>query len=259
MASFLFKDPKEGYVYEKEDKDINNLHMFYEDYMANKKDLNKLLNLLVIESLTQGGIKDYNTIKKNIINIYGFQNIILLKNLEKLGWLEDKKIIIGKSLHRKIVEDLDLLNWNPKIVDNCTFVYNGLCPISLRLFENALEGNWNQKKVNNILKQIPGSLEIPFSEEEIKKPKDTINTIFFVMIGGITYAEIEGIRFLNRKLSQMYENKTSPKIQIIIITTSIINNKKIFNDLGKTCQKDYTMKLFREQYEKEEKDKKNKK
>ena len=80
------------------------------------------------------------------------------------------------------------------------------------------------------------------------------------MIGGITYTEIEGIRYLNRKLSEMYEKKQrSTKTQIIIVTTSIINSKRIFKYLGKNFQNDYTLKEFFEQSKKMEEEKKNKK
>ena len=46
--------------------------------------------------------------------------------------------------------------------------------------------------------------------------------IFLVFIGGITYAEIEGIRFMNQ---------INKDFKFIIITTSIVNPKKIFDSL----------------------------
>ena len=48
-----------------------NLDVYYSDYMSDKKDLNKLLNLMCIESLTQNGIKYYYNLKRDILNIYG--------------------------------------------------------------------------------------------------------------------------------------------------------------------------------------------
>ena len=70
-----------------------NLHLYYEDYICDKRDLHKILKLMVIESLTQGGIQDYNTIKRDILNIYGYQNIFLFRDLEHLGWLKEKTYI----------------------------------------------------------------------------------------------------------------------------------------------------------------------
>ena len=43
-----------------------------------------------------------------------------------------------------------------------------------------------------------------------------------VFIGGITYGELAAIRYLNQKM----EDK-----KFIVLTTSMINNKKIFNSL----------------------------
>ena len=67
-----------------------NLHLYYDDYICDKGDLLKILKLMIIESLTQGGIQDYNTIKRDILNIYGYQNIFLFRDLEHLGWLKGK-------------------------------------------------------------------------------------------------------------------------------------------------------------------------
>ena len=61
-----------------------NLYLYYEDYICDKRDLHQLLKLMVIESLTKGGIQEYNSLKRNILNIYGFQNIFLFRDLENL-------------------------------------------------------------------------------------------------------------------------------------------------------------------------------
>lgn len=55
-----------------------------------KKDLYGLIRLMVLESLTQNGIKDYYKLKREILNIYGYQNIFLLRDLETLGWFKEK-------------------------------------------------------------------------------------------------------------------------------------------------------------------------
>lgn len=49
-----------------------------------KKRFFKLINLFILESLTQGYIRDFATFKRDILNIYGYQNILLLRDLEKL-------------------------------------------------------------------------------------------------------------------------------------------------------------------------------
>ena len=228
-----------------------NLYLFYDDYICDKRDLNKILKLMVIESLTQGGIQNYNTIKRDILNIYGYQNIFLFRNLENLGWLKEKtyiKNLIDVS-YLQVKDKLELLrkNYNGKVED-CSYVMGGFCPISLRLIEKGVQGEWN--KIQDIIKKMPGEVSFPLDESEIAKPTKQVNTIFLVFIGGVTYTEIEGVRFLNRKFKEAYDKSTSKKPtrkQLIIITTGILNTRKIFSNLGKEFKTFYTMKQFYDQ------------
>ena len=229
-----------------------NLHLYYEDYISDKRDLNKILKLMVIESLTQDGIKNYNDIKRDILNIYGYQNIFIFRDLEHLGWLKEKTYIknIMEMNYEQLCEKLQLvnMNYNEKKVEDCSFVMSGFCPISLKLIEKAVEGKWT--KIQDIIKKMPGETTFPFDETEIAKPNKEVNTIFLVFIGGVTYTEIGGIRFLNRKFKEAYEKSTSKKptrTQLIIITTGILSTKKIFNNLGKEFKNVYSMKQFYDQ------------
>ena len=229
-----------------------NLHLYYEDYISDKRDLNKILKLMVIESLTQDGIKNYNDIKRDILNIYGYQNIFLFRDLERLGWLKEKTYIknIMEMNYEQLCEKLQLvnMNYNEKKVEDCSFVMSGFCPISLKLIEKAVEGKWT--KIQDIIKKLPGETTFPFDETEIAKPNKEVNTIFLVFIGGVTYTEIGGVRFLNRKFKEAYEKSASKKptrTQLIIITTGILSTKKIFNNLGKEFKNVYSMKQFYDQ------------
>ena len=229
-----------------------NLHLYYEDYISDKRDLNKILKLMVIESLTQDGIKNYNDIKRDILNIYGYRNIFVFRDLERLGWLKEKTYIknIMEMNYEQLCEKLQLvnMNYNEKKVEDCSFVMSGFCPISLKLIERAVEGKWT--KIQDIIKKLPGETTFPFDETEIAKPNKEVNTIFLVFIGGVTYTEIGGIRFLNRKFKEAYEKSTSKKptrTQLIIITTGILSTKKIFNNLGKEFKNVYSMKQFYDQ------------
>ena len=228
-----------------------NLHLFYDDYICNKLDLNKILRLMAIESLTQGGIQDYNIIKRDILNIYGYQNIFLFRDLEELGWLKGKTYIknLIEMSYSQLFEKLELINANPnpKKVENCSYILSGFCPISLRLIEKAVEGKWN--KIQDIIKKMPGECSFPIDETEISKQTKDVNTIFVVFVGGVTYSEIEGIRFLNRKFKEAYDkskNKKVPRTQLIIVTTGILSTKKIFSGLGKKLITAYSMKQFHE-------------
>ena len=229
-----------------------NLHLYYEDYICDKRDLIKILKLMVIESLTQGGIQNYNDIKRDILNIYGYQNIFLFRDLEHLGWLKEKTYIknLIEMSYVQICEKLQLVHgsYNDKKIDDCSFVMGGFCPLSLKLIEKGVEGKWN--KIQEILKKMPGEVSFPIDESEIIKPSKEVNTIFLVFIGGVTYTEIAGIRFLNRKFKEASDKSSSKKptrIQLIIVTTGILSSKKIFSNLGKEFKNTYSMKQFYEQ------------
>ena len=223
-----------------------NLDLFYSDYMCEKKDLKKLIKLLCIESLTQGGIKDYNNIKRDILNIYGYQKIFLLRDLESIEFLKEKVSNKKQELsYQQICSKLNLINQNfqKEKINDCSYLYRGYCPIILRLIELALEGKWNQMK--DIITKIPGDTLFPSNESGILKPNKKNNTIFVVFIGGVTYTEIEGIRYLNIKLKQMFEknkDKDNTGLQLIIVTDEILNNKKIFDGFGKNLEQKYSYK-----------------
>ena len=98
---------------------------------------------------------------------------------------------------------------------------------------------------------MPGITNYPSDESVISNPNKDKNIIFIVFVGGVTYTEIEGIRYLNRKFSEEYKNKKRKKrTQFIILTTGILNVKKIFGNLGKDIHSSLTMKQFYEQNQK---------
>ena len=227
-----------------------NLHLFYEDYISDKRDLYQLLKLMSIESLTLGGIKDYNSIKRNILNVYGYQNVFLFRDLEKLGWLRDKSKNSLNMNYIQLCQKLELvkIDFNNEKPEDFSYVMGGYCPIGLKLIEKGLEGKWN--KIQDIIKKIPGEASFPNDESEIYNPTEEINTIFLVFIGGVTYTEIEAVRFLNRKFKETYDksiSKNPTRIQLIIITTCILNTNKIFSNLGKTFKDSYSFKEFHQQ------------
>ena len=211
-----------------------NIKTYYEDKMAEKSDLNKILKLMIIQSLTQGGIREYNKLKREILNIYGYHKIFLFRNLEKIGLLKDKT---KDNYYSYICEKLQLLNldFNLEQIFDCSYVMSGYCPLTLRLIENSMNAKWN--KINDILKKIPGELMYPENEDIIINPPKEVNTIFLVFVGGITYTEIEGIRYLNRKFKEIYDknkDKKPSRIQLIIVTTAIMNSNKILEKFDKT-------------------------
>ena len=235
-----------------------NIYNFYEEHLCEKRDLTSLIKLLIIENLTQNGIKDYQNLKREILNIYGYQYLFLFRDLEAIGWLKEK-IFLGNLLnihkniiefnHNQLNEKLGLVNFNydPKNIEDCSYVFGGYCPLSLRLIELAVQGKWN--KYMDILKKLPGYVTCPKNENVITDPENNENIIAIIFLGGVTYSEIEGIRYLNRKFNEEYLNKKrNKKIQFVILTTGILNAKKIFASFGIKEKPSFTMKQFYESF-----------
>ena len=231
--------------------DNKKVETYYNDYISEKKDLYKILNVIILQSLIQNGIENYFLLKREIMNIYGYQQIFLFRNLEFLNLVKEKENItlqkLFKSRFQQINENLNLINRNFKLreTNDLSYIVEGYCPLTLKLIEKAGEGGWSE--IRETLNLIPGKTSIPFNEKEVANPTENINTIFVVFLGGITYAEIEGIRYLNRKYKEIYdksndENKT--RKQFIIITTQILNSKKLYDILGINFKKNYTIKKF---------------
>ena len=147
---------------------------------------------------------------------------------------------------------INLENDNKNIKD-CSYVTGGFCPLSLKIVEKAVEGQWST--INDVLKKLPGATFFPKDESEIKNPIKEKNIIFLIFIGGITYTEIEGIRFLNRKFNEEYKQGKRKKVQFIILTTGILNSEKIFSSLNKDTHSTFTLKKFYEELMKEDKKK----
>ena len=228
----------------------NDLHSYYDEYLCEQKDLNKLIRLMIIESLTQNGVENYQQLKREIINIYGFQKIFLFRDLENLGWLKEKqflkklKAVIDFASYRQLYEKLQLVNENPQPnkFEDCSYILEGCSPISLKIIEKAVKGEWST--IIDVLRKMPGATSLPEDENVIIKPKKDKNIMFIVFVGGVTYAEIQGIRFLNRKFNEEYLKGKRKKTQFVILTTSILNSKKILESLGKNFHSIFNMKMF---------------
>jgi hypothetical protein len=196
---------------------------FIQDELAKKSEIYNLLRIICLESIINGGIKNkiFEQLRKDIINIYGFQEIFLLRNLEKMNILRNNDG--SNNFYNILNKNLKLINESVDIYkpNDSSYVYSGYCPIFIRLIEKALTKGWNS--IKDVLNKTPGDFDYPKDEKLIidNNSKDK-KFILLIFIGGITYGELAAIRYLNQNLGDK---------KFIILTTSIINNKKIFNSL----------------------------
>ena len=195
---------------------------FIFDEIRKKSDEYDILKIICLYSIVQGGFKSkiYDQLRKEFFLVYGFQELFMWRNLEKLRVL---KAADNQNFYSSLNKKLNLMNdeeFDTKEQKDASYVYNGFCPIIIRLLEKLVEKGWGS--IKDILKELPGEMEIPNEETEIISQKTEKQFILLVFIGGITYGELAGIRYLNKKI----RNK-----KFIILTTNIINTKKMFDAL----------------------------
>ena len=202
----------------------NKIFDFIDDEMGKKADKYNLLRILCLECAIHSGIKTkiLEQIKKDYLNIYGYQDLFLIKNLEKVGML---KVLDSQNFYSDANKKLQLIFGNVDLNEpnDTSYAYLGYSSIIIRLIEKGIsQGGWNN--IKDILKKIPGDSNFPTDESDIFSNNVDKQFIIVVFIGGITYGELASIRLLNKK----NRNK-----KFIIFTTGIINSKKIFQSLQK--------------------------
>ena len=202
----------------------NKLHDFFEDEMSKKANEYNLLKMICLESIIHSGIKYkiYEQIKKDFLNVYGYQEILLWHNLEKVEMLKPQD---SNSFYSDANKKLQLIfeNVDTNEPNDISYTYSGYAPIIVRLIEKSLsQGGWNV--IKDLLKKIPGETNFPSDETDIFSTSVDKQFILLVFIGGITYGELAAIRLLNKK----NRNK-----KFIVLTTGMINTKKIFDSLKK--------------------------
>ena len=202
----------------------NKLNDFIEDELSKKANEYNLLKIVCLESIIHSGIKYkvYEQIKKDFLNVYGYQEIFLWHNLERIEMLKQQD---NNTFYSDANKKLQLIFDNVDINDpnDISYTYNGYAPMLIRLIEKAISpGGWNA--IKDLLKKIPGDTNFPSDETDIFTTSVDKQFILLVFIGGITYGELAAIRLLNKK----NRNK-----KFIVITTGMINTKKIFDSLKK--------------------------
>ena len=109
---------------------------------------------MCLYSVTNGGLdkKIYDEIRIEILQTYGYENIITLENLEKVELLIKSN---GKNNYKAISKKLKLTLEDVDVEEDISYTYSGYAPLSVRLVEELKEnGNWN--KIKPILELIPG-------------------------------------------------------------------------------------------------------
>ncbi|RNF27664.1 putative vacuolar protein sorting-associated protein [Trypanosoma conorhini] len=185
-----------------------------------------VFRLICIYSLVNGGLKSklYDFFKENIMLSYGIpQGLAAFFALERSGLLtkQDGKQPNFATIRKQLRLWYDALQEQQP--NDISYVYSGYASLSVRLLESMISHpeNWNTS--SDVTDLIPG--EKSEIRNEVELPAGTPITMVFV-IGGITYAEISALRYLQTKLADAGKAR-----RILIASTHITNGKQMIGSL----------------------------
>ncbi|KAM0722128.1 hypothetical protein Q7P37_001569 [Cladosporium fusiforme] len=170
--------------------DPSTMHENIEELIARGVPLRTVLRLLCLESCLNNGIRsrDLESFKRQIQQAYGFQHILTLANLEKMGLLVPRESHRGylnpiASAAGSTSTDVNALRralslWIDDVAeadpDDVSYVFSGYAPISVRLVQAVLQ----KSHIHNLANPPkPGAPNQPLSGSGWKGFEDVVARI----------------------------------------------------------------------------------
>ena len=205
------------------------------------EDVASVLSLLCLASVASGGLpkRQYDGMHKAILQCYGYEYMLIFEKLQAAGFLRKNEGLrnpfpaVRKAL-QLVKEEL-----NDDAPDDIAYAYSGYAPVSCRLVERALQpqGWAASASTTEALKYLPGPT-VALDKEEVQRrlaaaagePLDGAgggpnagprSLAIVVFIGGVTFAEVNALRFLRGQLGR----------DIVVLTTKIVNGRTLLKPL----------------------------
>ncbi|RNA37684.1 vacuolar sorting-associated 33B [Brachionus plicatilis] len=230
-------------------RDYNKSLEYIEELINRQFDLHQILRLVILLSQTNQGIPNshYLLLSKQILHNFGFDKIVLLSNLEKLGLIqidnsalkkEDSKNIIKISQqltsrlkgtkYATIAKKLDIipgaldpmqLKSSSKSVD-ISYAFNGnYRPILCQYISQMLDDN-PKSNFEEISKLFPGEYDrISTFANSVRNTQLQNRTVLIYFLGGCTYTELA----ILRKIANQKNYK------FLFATTSFLNTEQVID------------------------------
>jgi hypothetical protein len=229
-------------------------------WIAKRAPLISVLRLLCLDSVVEGGLKTskLDSMRKEIINSYGYETLFSLINLEKAGLLSSREGGLGRGLGgllggsaawttlRKTLS-LTVPEVNTGQPQDIHYVTAGYAPLSVRLIQSAIVGitplpgstnaaaaaaerpGW--ESIADALRVLPGpSIQItqvkrdPAAQQASQQAGDADGArkvCLAVFVGGCTHIEVSALRFLSER---------SP-VDFVVLTTSMLHGGQLLESL----------------------------
>jgi len=117
------------------------------------------LRLFCLQSLTSNGIKAarYDSLRRDVIQTYGYEYLMVLNDLERAGFLRKKETFVLDSMatpYSTLRKALNLINpdVDPSNPQDASYVSSGYAPMTVRWIEAAMRGYTGLEEA---LKELP--------------------------------------------------------------------------------------------------------
>jgi hypothetical protein len=176
--------------------------------------------VLCAASLLRNGLDEQvlEFAKKEIIESYGSDKLVLISRLEACGFLtkfEKNGSKENASVFDKLKKSLGLHHhaMDPQQIAMANEPYNSYVPLSIKLLEMAIKDGWNNQEIFS----IPGPMESYGDLSALSRQFGPTGKkkVLYYMVGGLTLGEVAGLRKIAKKVN----------IDLIIATTDIICSK----------------------------------
>ncbi|CAK0793404.1 unnamed protein product [Prorocentrum cordatum] len=196
-----------------------------EDYLDDQKPFHEVMRLLCLYSLVNSGVrpKQLDQIKKGIIQSYGFEHLLTISNMQRVGLLRYQQ---GKSVWPQIKRQFGLFVEDAQAELDISYAYSGYAPLSVRLVQmtKSQPKGWKDS-VSLLYGPAQVQQQQPDQVHAAAEPKEagTHAVVLVCFLGGVTYGELAALR----RLSELEGGER----KFLVVTTELLNAKKLFDSL----------------------------
>ena len=206
---------------------------FIEESIYRNEPLAKVLRLVALLSVCSDGLKPkiLDSIRRDILQTYGYDTLMALANLERLNLLTPFRPKTSSSpkgswtpLRRAFHLIIEEISVDPPT--DPAYVFSGFCPLAVRLLMGAENPGWDGMGeqlgllAHPVFRRQQATTGGP-SRHSNRPDGRRLVVVYF--IGGITFSEISAIRFLNER--------PSASCLYLIATTKVTSGETWLNSM----------------------------
>lgn len=207
-----------------------------EESIEGQSNIYSSLQLLCIASVTADGIKEkyFHPFKSSFLHSYGHKHLVTFYHLQQVGLLKSKAKDDTISTRSLLKDDMApffqlqrLLKLVPKKPEDfnlkeptdASYVFGGAyIPLSVSAISSVVStGGWNH--IEGVIKNWEGSSFTHQQFKSVRNEQGRRRVILVYFVGGVTYSEVNALRFIEQKLN----------VHFIIATTDIVNWKRLLD------------------------------